>query len=72
VNSSKQQTAIGRQPFGVDLEFDRDTQMLICVSQPYCKCLGEENEYECCCAAYLNRKECMDCEAEMILVDIES
>jgi hypothetical protein len=69
------QTAVSKQPESIppDLIFDRDTQQLICVSEPFCKCVGDVNEWnECDCFAYLNRKECASCGATMILIDFET
>jgi hypothetical protein len=46
-----------------------DTQ-LICTSDPVCVCSGEE--YTCDCAAEPGTKECVDCEAPMKLINVDT
>jgi hypothetical protein len=47
----------------------------ICQSQPFCLCVGRENEWdECCCSGSVQTSDgrCTGCEAPLILIDFET
>jgi hypothetical protein len=52
-----------------------DTQR-VCMSQPFCLCVGEVNEWdECCCTGNIvgcSSKQCEACGAELELIDFET
>jgi len=52
---------------------DPDSRQRICVSEPFCKCVGYVNEWdECDCFAGLNDKACVACGADLKLIDINT
>lgn len=47
-----------------------DNTQLICTTEPVCLCAGEE--FSCGCAADLEGKQCVDCEAVMKRINADN
>lgn len=45
---------------------------LVCTTEPRCLCSGEEHDCQCCEGAPPMNRECLDCEAALALVNVDT
>jgi len=50
-----------------------DHTQRICVSTPFCNCVGHLNPWdECCCMAGPERETCVACGSQLVLINLET